>query len=55
MLVVITRYNLLLPILRLIWGLFGPFRPMRGPSGPQTNIFDFVRVVLVVIYLFQAS
>jgi hypothetical protein len=28
--------------------------PMRGPWGPETNISQFVCVVLVVIYLFQA-
>jgi hypothetical protein len=28
---------------------------MRGPWGPQIDILDFVRVVLVVIYLFHAS
>jgi hypothetical protein len=33
-------------------GIFGPFRPMRSPWGPQTNILDFVRVVLVVLKIF---
>jgi hypothetical protein len=28
---------------------------MRGPWRPQTNIFYFVCVALVVIYLFHAS
>jgi hypothetical protein len=52
---VITRYTLLLPIFKLIWGVLGLWKTHEGLLGPQTNIFYFECVVLVVIYLFHAS
>ena len=55
---VIPRYSLLLPILTLIlliWGLFGLLKTHEGPVETHTNIFYFVYLVLVVIYLFHAS
>jgi hypothetical protein len=38
----------------LIWGFLAFWRLIRGTQGPQTNIFQFVCEVLVVIYCFQA-
>ena len=50
-------YSLTLPILKfilLIWGFFVFWRPMSGPWGSETNMCQFLCVVLVGIYLFQA-
>jgi hypothetical protein len=47
----------MLPIFRLILPISGLSRLLKahqGPRGTQTNISQFVCVVLVVIYLFQA-
>jgi hypothetical protein len=49
----ITRFNLTLPILRLILlisGLFGFLNMPKRHLGTQTNIFQFEFVVLIVIY-----
>ena len=36
-------------------GFLAFWRPMRGAWVPQTNIFYFVCLILVVIYLYHAS
>jgi hypothetical protein len=53
-LVIITRYNFLLPILRLIWRIYGLLKTHEGPLGtPNHFFFKFSCVVLVVFYLFH--